>query len=652
MRCELCGSLKLSRTFTGYLLGANLKSLKRLTLQLCLHTIAVVISLASTTLQAQTIQDKELEQLQRDIESIRESNQVPGLAIALVDKKGVIWAGGLGLADREKGQPATAETLFRMGSVSKMFAGFAVMQLVEQDKLTLDDKVADWLPDLVFQNPWQATHPVRVAHLLEHTTGWDVHTGEYATQVDDTISLKDGLALHTDARVSRWPPGTRQSYSNTGPVVAARIVEEITGMPFEEYAQTAIFSPLAMTNSSFLKSAAFDQLGATGYDMTGPVDYHHIYTRPSSTLSASAQGMANVLTMLVNRGQFQGKTFIDDASLQRMETPQTTLGDQAGIHSGYGLTIDAFGFENFNTVFYGHTGGVPGFAAEVIYQTESGVGYAFMMNQDNPQAFHQLSNRLRAYLLKDAQPKSITKAPLSQTFADVDGYYTPINPLFDLGKFASDITGVIRITADDNFLHRSPFFGGWQSNDYRLADSGGDILYSDWTGLPSIAWVEDPIAGRALQVEGVIYQKTPTVLIYGRLMALATCLFIIASSLVYGLYRILYALWRNLKTTASKPKQSKTMSIYGALLSLLLTAIPAYLVVFHVDIKLIFLSFAFVVAVYAAGALYFIGTVLGWYLSFTNTHRTNFYSHALLAAHTFIVVYLLAYGLLPLNLWA
>lgn len=624
----------------------------RTTLAFLLYFITgCLCALFAPVLSAETPPKDDLQTLKQDIENIRVSTGVPGMAIALVDKNGAIWVDGLGFADREASTPATAETLFRMGSVSKMFAGIAVMQLVEQGKLDLNDKVDDHLPDLVHENPWKDTHPLRVAHLLEHTTGWDVHTGEYAVDVDDKISLKDGLNLHTDARVSRWAPGTRQTYSNTGPVVAARIVEEISGMDFEDYAQHMIFGPLDMKNSSFLKGDAFNKLGATGHSMAGPVDYYHIYTRPSSTLSASAHGVANVLEMLVNRGQFHGQTFLQASTLDRMERPETTLGDQAGIHSGYGLTIDAFGHGGDNTVFYGHTGGVPGFASEVIYQPELGLGYAFIINQDNPQAFQQLSNRLRSYLLKDAEPKVVKTADLPQVFKNMDGYYTPINPLFDLGSFVNDISGVMRITSDEKVLHRSPFFGGWTSNDYSLVGGDSNVLYSAWTGLPAIVWVDDPVAGRALQVEGVLYQKVPAALVYGRLIALAFSLFLIVTSLLYGLIKLVVMLVKSLRSSTSA-NAGNYLSLYPVLLSVLLVIIPVYLVVSQVDVKLVFLSLGFVIAVYVCGLLYLLGTLAGWYWVYQCKNKVKLYPLMLLMAHSFMVVYMLSYGLLPLNLWA
>lgn len=604
-------------------------------------------SSVSALASAQSKSPENLAELKLAVEAIRQTTGAPAIGIALVDKNGPLWVDGLGVADRDRSKAATPETLFRVGSISKTFTAFAIMQLVDEGKLSLEDKLYERLPDLVYQNPWRNTDPIRIAHLLEHTTGWDVHTGEYAIDVDDTISLKDALNLHTRARVSRWVPGTRQSYSNTGPVVAARIVEEVTGLSFEAYMQQAVFAPLSMLRSSFIKTKEFDEYGAKGYSSIGPVDYAHMYSRPSSTLHTSPAAMANVLTMLLNRGRFNDKAFITPTSLSRMETPKTTLGDRAGIHSGYGLAMDAFGFADSNTTFYGHTGGVPGFAAEMIYQPEQGLGYAFMINQDNPQAFHQLSNLLRAYLLKDQQQHAPTSAPLPSPYKQLGGFYTPISPAADFARIATDITDVMRIETDDQYLHRSPFFGSWRSDDYLPVGANPSVLFSKWSGLPAITNVIDPLNGPALQIEGVLYQKTSPLIVYGRLIALAICLLLVVSSLVYGAILLIKRL-----TTHQKPGLP---TVYPILLSILLLSVPFYLLVTKTDLKLIFLSGPLVILIFAVSALYLLGPAIGWWLCLhqrRSSQRASIYPQLVLAAHTFITIYLAAYGLLPLNLWA
>jgi CubicO group peptidase (beta-lactamase class C family) len=141
--------------------------------------------------------------------------KTPGLGVALVSRDGVLWQAGLGKADVASGREATAETLFRIGSISKTFVSLAVLVLVEEGRLTLDVPVRALVPDVAFANPWETDEPARVVHLLEHTTGFDdLSLREYA-HADPDISLRDALALNPAPRLSRWRPGTRMSYCNS-----------------------------------------------------------------------------------------------------------------------------------------------------------------------------------------------------------------------------------------------------------------------------------------------------------------------------------------------------------------------------------------------------------------------------------------------------
>ncbi|MBT8049765.1 MAG: beta-lactamase family protein, partial [Gammaproteobacteria bacterium] len=122
-----------------------------------------------------------VDELKIRIAQLLEEHDVPSVGIALVDADGEDWVGSLGLADREREVPADADTLYRIGSTSKMFVALAVLRLLEQGRLSLDDRLVDLAPEIEFENPWAATDPVRLVHLLEHTTGWDdIHLPEFA----------------------------------------------------------------------------------------------------------------------------------------------------------------------------------------------------------------------------------------------------------------------------------------------------------------------------------------------------------------------------------------------------------------------------------------------------------------------------------------
>src|SRR5262249_4738137 len=158
--------------------------------------------------------------------------RTPGAGIAIVSRDQVEWVAGIGKADVAANKPADADTLFRIGSVSKAFAALAALQLQEQGKLQLTDTVKQWDPDVAFENAWESSDSVRLVHLMEHTTGFDdIHLREYALN-DPKMSLRDALAYGADSRVSRWRPGSRMSYCNAGPAVLATVIEKVSGERF------------------------------------------------------------------------------------------------------------------------------------------------------------------------------------------------------------------------------------------------------------------------------------------------------------------------------------------------------------------------------------------------------------------------------------
>jgi CubicO group peptidase (beta-lactamase class C family) len=149
-----------------------------------------------------------LEELREAILDLMEEHEVPAMGIAMVDENGPVWIDALGKADVERDIDADQNSMFRIGSTSKMFVALSVLQLVERGVLSLDDKVADLAPEIKFDNPWADSDPVRVVHLLEHTTGWDdIHLPEYAHSDPSAVSLKEALDFHPHSRTSRWKPG-------------------------------------------------------------------------------------------------------------------------------------------------------------------------------------------------------------------------------------------------------------------------------------------------------------------------------------------------------------------------------------------------------------------------------------------------------------
>ena len=135
-----------------------------------------------------------IDELRQQIEKILKDTHTNGVSVAIVHKDGPEWVTGVGMADLASNRPATADTLFRIGSTSKAFASLSILLLADQGKLSLEDPVHKLAPDVWFENRWESTDPVRVVNLLEHTTGWDdLRLREYAKQAPDSMSVSEGL---------------------------------------------------------------------------------------------------------------------------------------------------------------------------------------------------------------------------------------------------------------------------------------------------------------------------------------------------------------------------------------------------------------------------------------------------------------------------
>ena len=401
----------------------------------------------------------DLEDLEAEIQGILDENRIPGASVALVDRDRTIWAGGVGMADVAGGVEATANHLFRIGSISKSFTALAVLHAVEDGLLDLDTPVRELAPEVAFTNRWERAHPVTVAMVMEHTAGFDdIHFREYAKVDDPGITLAEGLAYNPGSRVSRWRPGTHMSYSNSGPAIAAYIVEKITGRTFEDYVREHVLEPLGMDSSTFHfpPDAA---LRAKGYDADGvsEANYDHIIIRPSGGMNASAREMARYLRMMINRGTLDGVRVVAPETITRMETTTTTLAARAGFTYGYGLG-------NLTSIvnghlFHGHGGGITGFASTSAYSSELGVGFFVSINKPSG-GLRDIATLLGERLTEGFEKPRGAAAELSDMeLQAITGWYQNVTPRPQLAYVVSRFFAIERVTLEAEKLFLAPLGG-------------------------------------------------------------------------------------------------------------------------------------------------------------------------------------------------
>jgi CubicO group peptidase (beta-lactamase class C family) len=359
-----------------------------------------------------------------------------------VRKDGPEWTAGLGVADVASNRLATADTLFRIGSTSKAFSSLSILLLKNRGKLALDDPVHKLVPDVFFENRWESSDPIRVVNLLEHTTGWDdMHLREYAKQAPDSMSLRDGLDYDHTSRVSRWRPGTRMAYCNSGPPVAAYIVEKLSGQKFEDFVQQNLFLPIGMKTATYFEPAA--GIATTLYhdDAKTPFPYWHILLRPAGSINASANDMAAYLQFYLNRGSVAGKQIVPSTDIDRMEIPESTWASKQGMKTGYGLS-NYWSIED-GFVYHGHDGGVEGGITNMAYMPDYGVGYSFSINSANGDAFDKIAKAIRAYITKNLQKPAVpAAASLPADANSYAGWYEPNSPRVQLTQFIERLTGL------------------------------------------------------------------------------------------------------------------------------------------------------------------------------------------------------------------
>ncbi len=254
-----------------------------------------------------------------------QTGDIAGAVVAVVKDGKVVTERGYGFSDVEKRTPVDPQkTLFRPGSVSKLFTWTAVMQLVEQGKLDLDADVNGYLD---YKVPQRDGKPVTLRNLMQHTAGFE-------EQAKGIIS-EDPKAPGYEVLLKQWVPervfdaGTTPAYSNYGASLAGYIVQRVSGEPFDSYIEKHIFAPLDMKYSSFRQPlpAQLVPLMSKGYHLGSgePGGFEMVGPAPAGSLSSPAEDMAHFMIAHLQNGAYNGKRILSEATARQMHDSPLTL---------------------------------------------------------------------------------------------------------------------------------------------------------------------------------------------------------------------------------------------------------------------------------------------------------------------------------------
>ena len=256
------------------------------------------------------------------VEAHLEAYNISGATVAVVKDGAIFFAKGYGYADiNERKRVRADKTLFRIASISKLFVWTAVMQLVEQGKLDLDTDINTYLTH--FKIPDTYDEPVTLAHLMTHAPGFEEYViGLFARDTERLLPLGDILSKEFPARVR--PPGNVASYSNHGTGIAAYIVEQVSGVTWDEYVEENILKPLGMAHTTFRQPVP-EPLSANlskGYSYSGG-EFHeeafvYVPLAPVGAASTTATDMAKFMIAHLNLGQFGNSCILDAKTARQM----------------------------------------------------------------------------------------------------------------------------------------------------------------------------------------------------------------------------------------------------------------------------------------------------------------------------------------------
>ncbi|MEY2512158.1 MAG: hypothetical protein QOE26_2921 [Verrucomicrobiota bacterium] len=382
-----------------------------------------------------------------------QNRDIAGAVVSVVKDGRVLLAKGYGYADFAAKKPVVAETtLFRPGSISKVFTAIAVMQLVEQGKLDLDRDVNEYL-DLAI--PKTYPEPVTLRRLLTHTAGFEETLKNlFVPSAREMRPLRDYLVGAMPARI--FPPGKVPSYSNYGLTLAGYIVERVSGEPFEKYIAAHVLDPLRMEHSSFAQPLP-ETLApnmSRGYlaAAQGGRDFEFVTTSPAGALSATATDMSRLMLALLGDGTLEGATILKPDSVRAMEVRQFEF--HPDLHA-IGFILMDYSMNGQRIV--GHGGDTIYFHSDMILMPEAHVGLFISYNSAGSRQGGGRTEVIRAFLNRyfpepvSASPSIETKTTQADGLA-VSGVYNGSRRAESTFLKMAAVLGQFSVTSDRNGL--------------------------------------------------------------------------------------------------------------------------------------------------------------------------------------------------------
>lgn len=437
--------------------------------------------------------------LTRMIEREVRDKQLPALSIALVDNQKIVWSRGFGYQDRARTIPATADTVYRVGSVSKLFTDVAIMRMVERGVLDLDAPVSRYLPDFQPKNPFHSD-AITLRHLMSHRSGL-VREPPVGNYFDDDLPTLEQTVASLNRTSLVYPPGEKTKYSNAAISVVGRVLEVQWKQPFADGLKADVLDRLGMSQSAFHPTAGTRQQLAdaimwTYHGREFPAPRFELGMAPAGSMYSTVSDLARFVSCVLAEGRIGDQQLLKPESLRAMLTRQFR---QSG-DPDYGFGLGFFLGELDGQRRIGHGGAMYGFATEFAILPEAKLGVIVVTSRD-------VANRLMSRIA-DETLRAMLAVQAGKPLPDF-GTTEPLRP-----GTARRLAGVYRdtekperwfeITEFGGRAYVTPGGGGIRAE---IRRRGANLFLDDATSWgPEIVQSDD-----TLTVQGATYRKeTPS----------------------------------------------------------------------------------------------------------------------------------------------
>ncbi|MGA1843866.1 MAG: serine hydrolase domain-containing protein [bacterium] len=312
------------------------------------------------------------------IEKKMKKHNIKGLSIAIVDDQEEVWSRGFGLADVSGKIAATEETIYQVGSITKVFTVTGIMHLAEQGRLDIDESLNTCLPEFQVKTRFQGEKAITLRNLMTHHSGlpsdimkgmWTEHPGPYEMVVE---MLRDAYTAH--------PPDYVFSYSNVGFSLLGLTIERVSGTPYESYIEECVLDPLGMTHSAFSLSPELKPFLAKEYEGDRELNPYRLREVPAGGLYTTVRDLARFMNMIFAEGTAGRETILGQETLQEiLRCQNSAIPLDMDFRIGLGWWLDDEGLAYAGRVA-GHGGATLGTYSKMVTLLDHKLGIVVIAN--------------------------------------------------------------------------------------------------------------------------------------------------------------------------------------------------------------------------------------------------------------------------------